>query len=333
MGTERASLMVGKYFRNVLVVGGGNVGVLLTYALISSSTKLSVYVLIRNTQYLNLLKEGGVKIFTADGSLVRLEGSYFISYEELRRLDLFDMILVATKAYDSLEAIKAVKEYLRSDGVLITCQNGLRSYEEALNILGPKRTATAVLNHGVYRVGPQEFRWIGGSTSYLGSKGVTKEVLYSIASLFKVLGFQVVDDIEPYRWLKLAVNAAINPLTTLYEVKNKFVVTNENLFKIATMVVTETQKVAEKYGVRMPADPLEEVVRVAEATGENYSSMLQDLMQGKKTEIDYINGEIVLRGREVGVSTPVNEVLWLMIKYKESLKSAASGHVSVEKIV
>ncbi|MFN3267879.1 MAG: ketopantoate reductase family protein, partial [Zestosphaera sp.] len=295
MDTERASLMVSKYFKNVLVVGGGNVGVLLTYALISSSTELSVYVLIRDTQYLSLLREGGVRIFTADGSLVRLEGSHFISYEGLRKLDLFDMILIATKAYDSLEAIRAVRKYLRSDGVLITCQNGLRSYEEALDILGPERTATVVLNHGVYRVGPQEFRWIGGSTSYLGSKGATKEVLHAIASLFKVLHFQVVDDIEPYRWLKLAVNAAINPLTTLYEVKNKFVVLDENLFKIAEMVVAEIQEVAEKYGVRMPIDPLEEVVRVAKATGENYSSMLQDMMRGKKTEVDYINGEVVLR--------------------------------------
>ncbi|MGC8975834.1 MAG: ketopantoate reductase family protein [Thermoprotei archaeon] len=51
--------------------------------------------------------------------------------------------------------------------------------------------------------------------------------------------------------------------------------------------------------------------------------MLQDLMQGKKTEIDYINGEIVLRGRGVGVPTPVNEVLWLMIKHKESFGMSA----------
>lgn len=316
--------MTDKRFENILVVGGGNVGILLAYALINSSTKLSVHVLVRSPQHLELLRKGGVKIFTAEDSLLELEGSYFISYEDLRRLDLFDLILVATKAYDFLGAIKAVEEYLRSDGVLVTCQNGLRPYEEALKILGPEKTATIVLNHGVYRVGPQEFKWIGGSTSYLGSRGVAKEALSFIASLLGLLHIQVVDDIEPYRWLKLAVNAAINPLTALYEVKNKFVAIDENLFRIAAMVVAETQRVAEKYGVSMPADPLEEVVRVAKATGENYSSMLQDIMQKKKTEIDYINGEVVMRGREVGVHTPVNEVLWLMIKYKESLIGIAS---------
>ncbi|MEM2804786.1 MAG: ketopantoate reductase C-terminal domain-containing protein, partial [Zestosphaera sp.] len=176
---------------------------------------------------------------------------------------------------------------------------------------------------GVFRIGLQEFKWIGGSTSYLGSKGVPKEVLSSVASLLKDLHVQVVEDIEPYRWLKLAVNAAINPLTALYEVKNKFIAIDENLSRIAAMVVAEVQEVAEKYGVKMPTDPLGEVMRVAKATGENYSSMLQDIMHKKKTEIDYINGEVVVRGREVGVPTPVNEVLWLMIKYKEFLKSVA----------
>jgi len=312
--------MTNEYFKKVLVVGGGNVGVLLAYALVSSSTRPSVYILVRNPQYLKLFREEGIKIVTPDGMSLRLERVHFISYDDLRRLGLFDLIIVATKAYDSLEAVKQVREFLRSEGVLVTCQNGLRSYEEALEILGPNKTAAMVLNHGVYRLGNQEFKWIGGSNSYLGGKGIPRELLSSIASLLKILSVQVVDDIEPYRWLKLAVNAAINPLTALYEVKNKLIIIDENLFKIAAMVVAETQRVAEKYGVMMPADPLKEVVRVAEATGENYSSMLQDIIWGKRTEVDYINGEVVVRGRRAGVSTPVNEVLWLMMKYKESLK-------------
>jgi 2-dehydropantoate 2-reductase len=312
--------MANEYFKKVLVVGSGNVGVLLAYALVSSSTRPSVYVLVRNPQYLKLFRDEGIKIITADGTSLRLEGVHFISYDDLRKIGLFDLIIVATKAYDSLEAVKQVRGFLGSGGVLVTCQNGLRSYEEALEILGPSKTATMVLNHGVYRVGNREFKWIGGSTSYLGGKGISRELLSSIASLLEVLSVQVVDDIEPYRWLKLAVNAAINPLTALYEVKNKLIIIDENLFKIATMVVAETQRVAEKYGVVMPVDPLKEVVRVAEATGENYSSMLQDIIWGKRTEVDYINGEVVVRGRRAGVLTPVNEVLWLMIKYKESLK-------------
>ncbi|MEM1703432.1 MAG: hypothetical protein QXQ31_05205, partial [Zestosphaera sp.] len=80
--------MASKHFKNVLVVGGGNVGVLLTYALINSGARLSAHVLVRNPQHLEFLKREGVKIFTAEGSLLRLGGSYFISYEDLRVLDL-----------------------------------------------------------------------------------------------------------------------------------------------------------------------------------------------------------------------------------------------------
>ncbi|MEM3948576.1 MAG: ketopantoate reductase C-terminal domain-containing protein, partial [Zestosphaera sp.] len=187
------------------------------------------------------------------------------------------------------------------------------------------KAAALVLNHGVYRVRSHEFEWIGGSTSYLGSRGVSAELLKRISSLLKILSVNAVNDIEPYRWIKLSVNAAVNPLTALHGVKNKYIVMDENLFKAAVKVVEEVRDVAEKFNVRFYEDPLEEMVRVVKATGENYSSMCQDLMNGRRTEVDYINGEVVVRGKRVGVETPFNELLWLMIKFKESRGMKSGG--------
>lgn len=305
--------------KRILIVGGGAVGTLIAHALIEAGVR--PYILLKDHRQFLTVRESGLRLRLADGSITEVKNAYFMTYEELKKLGSFDLIVLATKAYDFSEALKSVSRYLSRNGILLTCQNGLRSYEEAIEALGPERTATLVLNHGVHRIGSHEFVWIGGSASYLGSEGASEELLKEISSLLKVLSVSVVSNIEPYRWVKLSVNAAINPLTALHGVRNKYVVIDENLFRVATKVVNEVREVAEKSNIRLYTNPLEEMARVAKATGENYSSMCQDLMSGKRTEVDYINGEVVLRGRKVGVETPLNEALWLLIKFKESHRS------------
>ncbi len=304
----------------VLIVGSGAVGTLMSYALLSVGVE--PYVLLRDPQRLAMIRSSGLRLRKVNDSVERPSGMRLVTYDDLLKIGSFDLIIMTTKAYDFSRALRAVRTYLGDGGVLVTCQNGLRSYEEALEVLGPERVAALVLNHGVHRSGLYEFTWIGGSTSYLGSKGVPRESLKSISSLLKVLNVEVVDDIEPYRWVKLSVNAAINPLTALHGVRNKHVIMDENLFRVATGVVMEVREVAEKLGLVLHVDPLNELIKVAETTGENYSSMYQDLVSGRRTEVDYINGEIVARGMSVGVKTPINEVLWLMVRAKESLMRA-----------
>ncbi|GAB6943294.1 ketopantoate reductase family protein [Vulcanisaeta sp. JCM 14467] len=91
-------------------------------------------------------------------------------------------------------------------------------------------------------------------------------------------------------------------------------------------MVREGVGVVDRLGIRLPSDPFGEVLRVAEATRDNYSSMLQDILNRRKTEVDYINGAIVLRGREVGVDAPVNYTLWLLVR---ALEDALISGISV----
>jgi 2-dehydropantoate 2-reductase len=86
------------------------------------------------------------------------------------------------------------------------------------------------------------------------------------------------------------------------------------------MAVEEAVRVADAAGVKLPYDnAVEKVLAVAVATAQNRSSMLQDLSGGRRTEIDAINGALVREGERVGVATPVNKVLTLLIKVLEKL--------------
>lgn len=83
--------------------------------------------------------------------------------------------------------------------------------------------------------------------------------------------------------------------------------------------VTEAVKVAKKKKIKLIYDdPVAKTESVAEATGANVSSMLQDILKKKQTEIDFINGVIVRQGQALGIPTPVNSVLTGLVKTLES---------------
>jgi 2-dehydropantoate 2-reductase len=87
--------------------------------------------------------------------------------------------------------------------------------------------------------------------------------------------------------------------------------------------VAEAVAVARAMGVRLPDEaPLDRVRQVCEATSSNQSSMLQDILKGRPSEIDVINGAVVRKGAENGVPTPVNQMLTQLIKALE----ASSAH-------
>jgi 2-dehydropantoate 2-reductase len=85
--------------------------------------------------------------------------------------------------------------------------------------------------------------------------------------------------------------------------------------------VLEARSVAEALGISLREDILAHVKGVAKRTAQNRSSMLQDLMRGRRTEIDVINGVVVREGRRLGISTPVNATLSRLVHIVQTLQS------------
>jgi 2-dehydropantoate 2-reductase len=128
----------------------------------------------------------------------------------------------------------------------------------------------------------------------------------------------VVDDPWPAVWRKLVGNAAVNPVSALVGITN-----GELLQHLAARIVDaaarETARVACAEGVPISDDEAIALWRaMAELTAANRSSMLQDVRNGRPTEIDWINGEVARRGRRHGVPTPVNEALLKLVEVLEA---------------
>lgn len=289
---------------SVLVVGPGSVGSLITYALNLAGVRPTVA--FRTAPRCS-------RIRTPDGRTVELEADY-TTWDNLGAR--WDYVLVATKAYDSPEVVERLRAV--DFGLSVFTQNGLGVLERAEEVLGRDRVAQLVLNHGVfYSEERGEFVWVGGSRSYVGMRREPADGLYLLADYLRALDVVVVPNVDPYRWLKLAVNASINPLTALLGVPNGYLARVPELSEVVRRVAREVASVAERLGVVLPSDPAEEALLVAERTGNNISSMLADVRRCRRTEVDYINGAVVEVARRVGVAAPYNELLYSLVKSLE----------------
>jgi len=124
----------------------------------------------------------------------------------------------------------------------------------------------------------------------------------------------VVGDVRRRLWEKLAVNAAINPVTALARVENG-ALTEGPLAGLARTAAVETAAVARAGGVDLADETATDAAAtVARETARNRSSMLQDVTRGRRTEIDAINGYVAKRAAATGQSVPINRTLAGLIR-------------------
>ncbi len=119
-------------------------------------------------------------------------------------------------------------------------------------------------------------------------------------------------------WAKLILNCAYNAVSAIAQLPYGKTVQGEGVKDLMRDVVAECLAVAQAEGVQVPGDAAAAVDKLAGSMPNQFSSTAQDLARGKRSEIDYLNGLIVKRGAALGIATPVNRVLWALVKLLES---------------
>jgi 2-dehydropantoate 2-reductase len=159
-------------------------------------------------------------------------------------------------------------------------------------------------------------------------EGVDADV-EALVALFRQAGVWVEASptIRTHLWAKTLYNCALNPLGALSGVAYGALAAAP-AWRLIERIVAEAFAVCAAEGVRLPwADPAAYLAYLREvqlpATAEHHSSMLQDLVGGRRTEIDFINGAVVARGAALGIDTPVNRTLTELVRFRESLLGSA----------
>jgi 2-dehydropantoate 2-reductase len=221
--------------------------------------------------------------------------------------------LVLVKAWQTERAAHQLGNCLAADGLVLTLQNGFGNAGVLTHTLGAERVATGITTLGASLAGP-------GTVISGGEGPVTLEShprLPRLEAMLRRAGFQVnvVEDASVLVWGKLAVNAAINPLTALLRMHNGDLLKLPAVRHLMDALAGEAAEVAGSLGVTLPAPGPAQIARdVAQRTAQNRSSMLQDVLRGAPTEVDAINGAIVREGERLGVPTPVNRAIWYLVR-------------------
>lgn len=255
-----------------------------------------------------------------------------------------DLAIVLTKAYKTPIAAQVAAKTIRPDGVALTLQNGLGNIEILSAHVGADRSMQGVTMQGATLLGPGHIRTSGRGATHLGYVPIelaaprdfsVEHRAYEISALFNSAGLKsyVTADIDGLVWGKVIINAAINPLTAILRVPNGALVESEETIGLMRAAALEAAAVATANGITLPfPDPVERVKQVATMTATNHSSMLQDVLGKRPTEIDAINGKIVEQGQALGIPTPINALLTSLMHAIQKNYTAEAAEIAEKEL-
>lgn len=235
--------------------------------------------------------------------------------------DAYDLAIVLVKSYHTQAAVEEIKSHLSPDGMLLSLQNGLGNEDIIAGIVGPERTLGGSLGFGGNVIAPGHVKYSNPSGAVYVGPLVPQAMAKAEAAarLLAKAGFNAHShaNILAVKWQKALLNVAISALVSILDMPNR-VAGDEPRFRNAMIAAcAEAIAVAKKKGIDLIGgdDPTKYVSSgIDPHSYEHRASMLMDLQNGKKTEIEFMNGAIERYGAEVGIPTPINTVLAAAIR-------------------
>lgn len=239
-----------------------------------------------------------------------------------------DAFIVFVKSTATEKAAAQFKAFASPSTIAVTLQNGLGNEAILRKHFGERGAAAGVTSQGATFLGPGKIRHAGKGPTHLGMADGDNARLEPLVKALGEAGFEahVSADVQSMIWSKLIVNVGINAITALSGLPNGQILDYDELKAVMADVVAETEKVAAARGIALGhADPLATVQDVCRKTAANKSSMLQDVLNKRETEIDFINGAIVREAEPLGIAVPVNLTLTRLVKALDRIHAAEAG--------
>ena len=284
----------------VVLIGLGAVG--LTYA-VKLRDKCDFYVL-ADEERLQRYSENK-PVFNG----VEQDFNYILPEEKF----VADLIIITTKASGLGSAIKSIKNFVSEKTRIISLINGVSS-EEIISKAYPK---AKVLKS--YFIGHSAVR----RANFVKQDGVGEIVIEQddfVENFFTKanINYSVPDDIDYAMWLKFAFNSFANPISAILNMNFGELKNNKRLKNFAKNVIYEIRQIAKKKGIKNANRLEREAIKsLDKMCDEGMTSMHQDILSRRLTEIDIFAGEVIKLGKEYGIKTPYNQILYDLIKIKE----------------
>lgn len=308
------------------IVGAGALGLMFGAALSAAGNEVSFWT--RTLEQAEALSRQGITVDQADGTGIYIAPERYKARSsgeprEVGRQEIWpDWILVTTKQRHLDEQLLGRIAEWKGPGTRLICfQNGMGHVERLSEALNGEKVLSALTTEGARKKGHGTVVRAGVGQTRIGLSGGQIEVeshlqqAKTLADSLSSAGFPSIlsNDIDKEIYRKLAINAAINPLTAIWRIPNGELLASEQRRGMLQSLIKETIKIYDEYGIRYDSDIEDQVFHVCRSTFSNRSSMLKDVLAGEVTEIDHINGYLVQMAHRQGIQVPSLELVWRLV--------------------
>lgn len=298
----------------VAVMGAGAVGCYYGAMLARAGHEV---VLIGRPSHVEAVRANGLRLETKTfDEQVRLDAS-----TEASAVQGADLVLFCVKSTDTESAAALIQPHLASGALVLTLQNGVDNDERVRAALPSHDVAAAVVYVATEMAGPGHVKHHGRGELVIAPSRRSDEVAQALIAAG--VPTQISDNVRGALWAKLVLNCAYNALSAVSQLPYGVLVQGTGVNDVIRDVVAECLAVATAEGVVIPGDTDAALRGIAQSMPSQYSSTAQDLARGKRSEIDHLNGLVVRRGEALGVPTPANRVLFVMVKLLEGKQPQA----------
>jgi 2-dehydropantoate 2-reductase len=249
------------------------------------------------------------------------ETLHLAAVTRLDRIEPGTLILLTTKVNNNVAAVEPIVALLPKGVTILCVQNGLYSEDLVKNLVKDR----ALVLRAITQVGGVLVRPGVVDNTVAGYTLVEQhDQASAIAAVLTAAGLdgRIIPDIKKEMWRKAVFNCVINPTTALLGCEVGGIV-DPQLNGLKRQIIDECLAVARADGVSFDEDFVALIDRVF-AGARTIASMRQDLMKGRHTEIDHMNGAVARLGEKFGLPCPVNAAMTTMIKYLELKKGAGA---------
>jgi 2-dehydropantoate 2-reductase len=295
----------------ICVIGCGGIGSVFAAHLARVDT-LEVFAYDVWKEHVKAINENGLRVSGEANFTVEIEAT-----TDPKKIPRCDYGIVAARSMDTRDAIAGTSQLFDEKSAVCSIQNGVGNEEIlAAYVAHVIRGTTFAAGH-VAEPGQATYE-ITGET-WLGPFEPAHTPMNKVAELAAVLsrgGMEAiaVEDARGVQWTKLIFTSSIFPVEALTLLHHRATTSFQPTGELLNSLIEEGAAVARALGIGLHHDPKDAVRARAQAPGKHQASMMQDVLAGRATEIDFMNGAIVRWGEQAGVPTPLNRTLWALIK-------------------
>lgn len=301
---------------NIAVIGAGAVGGYFGGMLARAAAPVTF---IGRQSFVDAVKQNGLFLDTVQfQERVKIAAS-----TDLGAAREAEIILFCVKSTDTAETARELARIIAPGAIIVSMQNGVDNAEQIAAASGLQALPAAVYVAASVPQ-PGTVKHVGRGDLVLGPQNPQSE---KVAAVLIRAGVpcKLSENLSSELWTKLVWNCALNAVSALGKATYGDIIASEDAKKVVENVVYEVLAVAKAVGISLPifADPkiaIAGAFQIAAQMAATRSSTAQDMVRGKKTEIDSLNGFIVRKGAKLGVPTPINHTLFALVKLAEGSK-------------